>query len=314
VSNVPDLSNVNFDDVGKLMEANGMKVPVDWEAAAKEEYGGFYAIIQSVPEIGRLLKKAVSNGWSDSKFDYELKQTKWYKNNSASERTWDTSKQLDPASAQEKIDNRSAFIRETALNLGVNFDDETINKLSESSLRGKWEQTTLDNAIGAEASRTSGGRSELRTGFVGQQLKQTAADYGIQLSDQTFNTYVNKIARGQETKESFKQYALNTAKSLFPSISTQLDQGLTFGQITDPYRQAAARALEINPETIDFADPKWTKAINFTTDKGEQRPMNSNEWGNYIRSDRSFGYEYTNEARSRAYQVTSGLANLFGKI
>ena len=314
MSNVPDLSNVNFDDVGKLMKANGMEVPVDWEAAAKEEYGGYYSIIQSVPEIGRFLKKAVKQKWSDAKFDYELKQTEWYKNNSASERTWDTSKQLDPASAQEKIDNRSAFIRETALNLGVNFDDETINKLSESSLRGAWDQTTLNNSVGAEASKTTGGMSQLRTGFVGQQLKQTAADYGIQLPDQTFNTYVNKIAGGQETKESFKQYALNTAKSLFPSISTQLDQGLTFGQITDPYRQAAARALEINAETIDFTDPKWTKAINFTTDKGEQRPMNSNEWGNYIRSDRSFGYEYTNEARSRAYQVTSGLANLFGKI
>ena len=131
MSNVPDLSGVDFEAVGRLMKANGMEVPVDWEAAAKEEYGGYYAIIQSVPEIGRLLKKAVSKGYSDAKFDYELKQTKWYKNNSASERTWDTSKQLDPASAQEKIDNRSTFIRETALNLGVNL----MMKLSTSCLK-----------------------------------------------------------------------------------------------------------------------------------------------------------------------------------
>jgi hypothetical protein len=156
--------------------------------------------------------------------------------------------------------------------------------------------------------------SQLRTGFMGQQLKQTASDYGIQLSDQTFNMWAEKVARGQENVKSFQQYALNTAKALFPSIATQLDQGLTFGEITDPYKQAAARTREINPDTLDFTDPQWSKAITFTTDKGEQRPMNFNEWGNYLRSERSLGYEYTNEARSRAYQVTSGLANLFGKI
>ena len=289
-------------------------VPVDWETAAKEQYGGYYAIIQGVPELTELIKNAVSQKWSNSKFTYELQQTNWYKSTSASTRTWDTNKKLDPASAQQQIDTRSASIREAALNLGVSLDDATIAKLSEDSLRGNWDQQILNNSIGAEASKTSAGMSGLRTGFLGQQLKQTASDYGVQLSDQTFNMWVEKVARGEENAKSFQQYALNTAKALFPSITAQLDQGLTFQQITDPYKQAAARTLEINPETIDFTDPKWSKAITFTTDKGEQRPMNSNEWGNYLRSERSLGYEYTNEARSRAYQVTSGLANLFGKI
>lgn len=290
------------------------EVPVDWETAAKEQYGGYYAIIQGVPELTELIKNAVSQKWSNSKFTYELQQTNWYKTTSASTRTWDTNKQLDPASAQQQIDTRSASIREAALNLGVNLDDATIAKLSEDSLRGNWDQQILNNSIGAEASKTSAGMSGLRTGFLGQQLKQTAIDYGVQLSDQTFNMWVEKVARGEENAKSFQQYALNTAKALFPSITTQLDQGLTFQQITDPYKQTAARTLEINPDTIDFTDPKWSKAITFTTDKGEQRPMNSNEWGNYLRSERSLGYEYTNEARSRAYQVTAGLANLFGKI
>jgi hypothetical protein len=293
MSNVPDLSGVNFEDVGRLMRANGMEVPVDWETAAQEQYGAYYAIIKGVPELSELIKNAVSQKWSNTKFTYELQQTNWYKTTSASTRTWDTNKQLDPASAQQQIDNRSATIRETALNLGVSLDDATINKLSEDSLRGSWDAQVLNNAIGSEATKTSGGMSQLRTGFVGQKLKQTASDYGIQLSEQTFNMWVDKIARGQENAK---------------------DQGLTFQQITDPYKQTAARTLEINPDTIDFTDPKWSKAITFTTDKGEQRPMNSNEWGNYLRSERSLGYEYTNEARSRAYQVTSGLANLFGKI
>ena len=312
--------NLNFPDKSKSKNkvkatvAPAPETPVDWETAAQEQYGAYYAIIKSVPELAEFLKKAVSQKWSDSKFVYELQQTSWYKSTSASTRTWDTNKQLDPASAQQQIDNRSATIRETALHLGVSLDDATISKLSEDSLRGSWDAQVLNNAIGSEASKTSGGMSGLRTGFMGQQLKQTAADYGIKLSEQTFNMWVDKVARGQENAKSFQQYALNTAKALFPSITAQLDQGLTFQQITDPYKQEAARTLEMNPDSIDFTDPKWSKAITFTTDKGEQRPMNSNEWGNYLRSERSLGYEYTNEARSRAYQVTSGLANLFGKI
>ena len=314
MSNVPDLSGVDFEAVGRLMKANGMEVPIDWEAAAKEQYGGFYAIIQSVPEIGILLKKAVTAEWSDAKFDYKLKQTRWYKNNSATARTWDVNKQLDPASVQQQIDTQSQSVRSMATNLGVTLDDAAITKISEASLRGGWSESLLQNAIGAEAIKSSTGRSQLSTGYFGQQMKQTAADYGIQLSDSTFSQWIDKVALGKENVQSFKQYALNMAKTLYSGISAQLDQGLTFAQITDPYKQTAARTLEINPETIDFTDPKWSKAITFTTDKGEQRPMNFNEWGNYLRSERSLGYEYTNEARSRAYQVTSGLANLFGKI
>lgn len=314
MSNVPDLSGVDFEAVGRLMKANGMEVPVDWEAAAKEQYGGFYAIVQSVPEIGILLKKAVTAEWSDAKFDYELKQTQWYKNNSATARTWDVNKQLDPASAQQQIDTQSQSVRSMATNLGVTLDDAAITKISEASLRGGWSESLLQNAIGAEAIKSSTGRSQLSTGYFGQQMKQTAADYGIQLSDSTFSQWIDKVALGQENLQSFKQYALNTAKALFPSITAQLDQGLTFQQITDPYKQLASRTLEINADTIDFTDPQWAKAITFSTNKGEQRPMNFNEWGNYLRSERSLGYEYTNEARSRAYQVTSGLANLFGKI
>ena len=289
-------------------------VPADWESAAQEQYGGYYAIIKSVPEIAGLLQMAVSEEWSDAKFDYELKQTGWYKTTSASAREWDVNKQRDPASAQQQIDARIATIREQALGLGVRLSDATISKLSEDSLRGGWTEQILQNAIGSEAIKSVSGVSQLRTGFVGQQLRQTASNYGVSLSDTTFNEWVNKIAVGQENAQSFQQYALNTAKALYPGISAQLDAGQTFQQITDPYRQTAARTLEINAETIDFTDPKWAKAVTFVTDKGEQRPMNYNEWGDYLRQTRSFGYEFTQDAQSRAFQVANDIANLFGKV
>lgn len=289
-------------------------VPADWEQAAQEIYGGYYAVIKSVPEISNLLQRAVTEGWSDAKFDYELRQTAWFKTTSDSARQWDIAKQTDPAAAQQQIDTRIAGVREKALVLGVRLSDESVANLAESSIRGGWTEQILDNAIGAEALKSTAGVSQLRTGYIGQTLKQTASNYGITLSDTTFNEWVNKVATGQENEQSFQQYTLQLAKNLYPGIVGQLESGQTFQQIVDPYRQLASRTLEMNADTVDFTDPKWAKAVTYVTDKGEQRPMNYNEWAAYLRQERSFGYEFTTEAKNRAYQITNDLANLFGKV
>lgn len=288
-------------------------VPTDWETAAQEQYGGYYAIVKSIPEVSKLLQNAVANDWSDTKFQYELSQTNWYKTTSASARTWDLAEQSDPASAQQKIDNRAEQIKAKALSLGIRLNDASISKLSKDSLRGEWNETTLTNAIGSQAMQSTAGVSQLRSGYIGQTLRKSASDYGVSLSDETFNQWVNKVATGQESTESFQQYSLQMAKSLFPGISAQLDAGQTYQQIVDPYKQTAAQILEMNAQNIDFTDPKWSKAVTFVTDKGEQRPMNYNEWGDYLRQTRSFGYEFTSEAQSRAYGVANDLARLFGK-
>ena len=42
--------------------------------------------------------------------------------------------------------------------------------------------------------------------------------------------------------------------------------------------------------------------------------MTSSEWGRYLRTNPAFGYEYTDEARGRAYQVVDSIANAFGVL
>ena len=44
----------------------------NWEDAAKELYGGYFTIVESVPELRDLLRKATEQKWSDAKFQYEL--------------------------------------------------------------------------------------------------------------------------------------------------------------------------------------------------------------------------------------------------
>lgn len=289
-------------------------IPEDWRNAAREAYPGYYAIVRNIPEIAALLEEAIVKGYTDEQFQAQLEQTNWWKQTTASAREWDINGERDPASQQTAIDNRVALIRQAALdNFGVRLGAESLNELATDSLRLGWSQQFLLNAIGDVATQSTAGISQLRAGYVGQQLRQTANEYGIAVSDATFNKFVNQIAVGQETQDTFQQYALTQAKNLFPSVSDRLDAGETFQQIVDPYRENAARLLEIDPDDIDFTQAEYIKALTYQDERGEQRPMSFTEWGDYIRQTRSFGYEYTDQARSKAYDVANQLANLFGK-
>lgn len=290
--------------------------PVDWEQAAKELYGGYYAIIESVPELQDLLRKAIGPpAMSDTQFEYALRQTNWWKQNSATTREWDLGSQVDPASAEQKIVNRVSQLQNIALSeYGVQIDEAKLRKLSTDSLRYGWTEQTLMNAIGFEATRSSMGMSQLSSGFIGQNIRETANAYGLKLSDESVNRWATSIATGQETKQRFQQYALNTAKGLFPAIASQLDSGLTFQQVVDPFRNVASQILEISPQSIDFTDPKWARAISTVEQNGQQRMMSFSEWGDYLRTERSFGYEYTSDAQQKAYKVANDLANLFGRV
>lgn len=301
-----------------VQEATPVTQPVqqftNWEEAAKELYGGYYAIVQSVPELQDLLKRAYDNKWSDSRFEYELKQTSWWKQNSSTARDWDLSSQLDPATAQQQVENLASRLRNMSLTeFGVQLDETQLQKLARDSLRFGWSEQMVKNAIGLEATRSGQGVGQLASGFLGQGLKATANAYGLKLSDEMLNRWTSAIATGRETKERFQQYAVNTAKNLFPAISAQLDTGLTFQDIVDPFRNVAAQILEINPDSIDFIDPKFARAISNVDQSGQQRMMSFSEWGDYLRTERSFGYEYTSDAQQRAFKVGNDLANLFGR-
>jgi hypothetical protein len=171
----------------------------------------------------------------------------------------------------------------------------------------------VEDLVGSEAVKSSGGVSQLRYGFVGNSIRESARKFGVSLSDTTFNQWVDKIATGAESIETFESYANQIARNLYPSLTAGFDRGLTFGQMTDPYAQVASQILEIPTTQIDFTDPKWAAAFTMRNDKGEQMQMSYGEWADYLRTNDSFGYEYTDQAVNKAYTIVNDLAELFGR-
>jgi hypothetical protein len=291
----------------------GQQVPEDWESAAKELYGAYYEMIKQNQELGSLIKNAIQQGWSDDKFQYELEQTNWWKTTSANTRNWETLLIQDPASAQVQLDNRTALLRDTAQRLGITLTSESLARIAEDSIKLGLELTSqLEDIVGSEALRSVGTVSQLRYGYVGNSIRESARKYGVSLSDTTFNEWVNKIAVGAESQETFESYAQQIARTLYPSLNNGFDRGLSFAQMTDPYAQVASRILEIPGAQVDFTNPKWAQAFTMKDDKGNPMQMSFGEWADYLRTDPSFGWEYTDDAKNRAYTVVNRLAELFG--
>ena len=282
----------------------------EWDKAAREQYGGYYALIDKYPEIRDLLLKAVNEKWLKDRFQYEIQQTKWFKETTAIAREWDLTSGLDPANTQERIRKRELEVRTKAQALGVTLSVEASNKIAVDSLRLGFDVNDLNKAIIAESER--GGTSNLSRGFIGQSVRTSGNNYGVRLSEESISSWTARIATGQDSIESFENYLMNTAKLMYPTLSDGFDRGLSFGDMTSPYAEAASRILEIPASQIDFTDPKYARALGVTDAKGEIRFMSFGEWNDYLRSDPQFGYEYTDQAKERAYTVVNRLAELFG--
>lgn len=292
-------------------------VPADWEIAASEIYGSYYHLIKQEPEVAELIAKAAFEEWEPDKFQYQLEQTGWWRRTSASIREFENEYARDPATVQARIDALAAQIRQDALNLNVRLTGETLNQLATDAIRQGWTEQQVTNAIGMTAIDVGGaeGVTSLRYGYYGNKINEIAASYGVSISDTEFNQLVNKFAVGEENEQSLTSAFQTRATALFPALSERLMAGETFADIVEPYRNRASKILEQDFSASDFMDnDSFAQAVTYIGDDGKQRPMTYTEWGQYLRSNREFGYEYTSEAQSRAYQVANRIADIFGAI
>lgn len=280
-----------------------------------EIYGYWWAIVNEEPELMKLIEKAKTEKWGALEFQYELEQTTWWKTHSSYARQFDVEMARDPATAQARIDTVAERIRQLALDRNLRLSSESLNEIARNAVRFGWSEQQTLNILGTEALKSETGVTALRYGFYGNKINEIAADYGVTISDTEFSQLVNKFAVGKENEESLTASFQTKATALFPAIADRLMAGETFADIVDPYITRASNILQQDFAATDFAqNDNLAQAVTYMGEDGKQRPMTYTEWGNYLRSNRDFGYEYTDEAVGRAYQVANRIADLFGAI
>lgn len=273
---------------------------------------GWATIFLNDPELGPLFRRAIGPpAWSPIKLGQEIRKTKWWISRDDNQRVWDQESQFDPATAKRKVDAQSIGVRNVAAQYGGKLSDEQVATLATESLRSGWTEDQIIQAIASEMVKSTEPTTDVRFGIVGQTVRQTARQFGVPLSQQAADEWSQKIATGQAFQEDFDNWTRMQAKSLYPSLSAEIDRGLNVETIIDPYIQVAQETLGVTGETINFADPKWNAALNFDDGKG-RRMMTLFEWGEHLRKDERYGYDRTPGARDKAYRMVSDLGRMFG--
>jgi peptidoglycan hydrolase-like protein with peptidoglycan-binding domain len=276
-----------------------------------DEFGQWAGFLYH-PEIGKLLLEATGEGFTVDKFDNRLKATSWYRNTQASITNYEILKAQRPAELGVQIEKQKEMVRSLASGFGTQLADIQIEQLATNAVRLGYTEQQMANAVGSEVYKV-GGVTPLRLGLVGQDVRALAKRFGIPLSNESLDNYTKSIATGNSNFQDYENYLRQQAISMFPSLQKEIERGLDIQTLADPYRETAARVLGLSPDAIDFADPKWNIALNFSDQSG-RRMMNLEEWTRYIRSNDDYGYQYTDDAHNKAYMATSTIARAFGRL
>lgn len=144
-------------------------------------------------------------------------------------------------------------------------------------------------------------------------IRQSARAYGYAVSDAEVQAALtggmyNGVA---VSSESILQKAQKAAKGAYGHLSDQIDAGLSLSDIFENYKRYAANVLELDESQIDFTkDPKWQSAFG-TKESGQ---MGLGDWVTKLKSDESFGWQYTKQANQQATDIGLTLARAFGKV
>ena len=290
-------------------------------------------IFNTVPGLGDILVKAVSEGWDNDKFLAAAKGTPWWQKNSANIRTRivDRAKYDELRAAGEDVTKTDyglylqkqtnavkAKAREIA---GVTLTDEQAQSVAQKIYDGFLDDDPLAiNAlivpfIGKVTSIAGTGTgAQPITGYSGQALQnyQTlqsiAKANGFTIKDilpgiSTATTggdletaVLQKLALGEIDINRVAQDARILASQGQPQyVRNLLNQGYDLENVYAPYKNQMAAVLEINPDQIDLNDPTLRSAI---TDKGD---MNLFDFKRQLRQDNR--WQYTQSARE---EVSSG--------
>jgi hypothetical protein len=296
----------------------------DWVTYITQNYGWLVDIYNTVPEVADIIRNGYINDEPD--IAEKIKQSKWSLSLQAGEADYLKGTKNNDQVYLDKIAAQKESIKKQAANSGYSLTDEQLTSLTTDSLKGMWDPATLTKKIGESVVSGAAGGGQvaattptdktpttLQTGSDAASLKALSRSYGLDLSDSTIEGYTQSVVAGTLTAQQIKDQFRNQAKSLYPSLSSQLDNG-TVDDATASYRSIAAKTLGVDPTSINFSDAtKYGKLLTYQDPKsGESRLMNSTEWTQYLR--KLPDWQKTGEAKTEYSGLIDTIGKIFGKV
>lgn len=283
-----------------------------------QQYGFALAFMNSNPELKNLFDKAVGPpSWTPDKFVAQLRNTKWFKNKSASVRNAILQETSDPATFQASLDQMAATVRDTYGSMfgTAAINDKMVSKWARTAVRLGWSQAELVDRISSGVDyekmlkRDSIGGTAAETKV---QLESLAANYGLKLGDQWKARQLAKIMSGDDTMAGVQQRVQEMAMREYKAFADRIAGGETVTEIADPYVSRYAELLEVNPNSVKLDDDLIQRAMKQTGPDGKAAAMDLYTFEKEVRKDTR--WQYTKNARQEVANVAADLMKQFGVI
>ena len=249
-------------------------------------YGWSHGFLNSNSELKKLFGQAVEETWTQSKFQAELRDTKWWKETSSTRREAQVLQKTDPATWNAQLEATIIQVRQLAAEIGAAIPSSKLSKIAKNVLETGMDEGQLRMAIGGYVDFTKKGTLRGEAGMHEYTMKQYAYDMGIKLDDQTIKNQAARVVKRVATTQDFEDEIRVQAKSLFPAYEQQIDAGSTVRDIASPYMSIMSDELEIPDNSIDVMDPNIKKALNGLDANGKPGGVSLYDFQTQIRNDR----------------------------
>jgi hypothetical protein len=298
----------------------GQQHPVT-RAGYEARLGAMGDLLSSVPELNNLLNQAITHDWSVERLRQAVENSNWYQNHSATARSVLAQQMSDPATYESNLSRVEGTITQQANSMGFTLDDKTIESIAKSALLSGNDNVPAVDVAGDRPQRvvraSDGHQHDLQGGMAqtADQLQSLAAAYGVHISDTRLARQAKQVVTGSTTIDTFKNNYIEAARSRFPGLSSQLDQGMTVSDVAQPYISSMAGLLEVNPNSLSLNTPRITAALQGTqgqsADKGSVPTMTPIwQFEQQVRKDPRWGF--TRNAHDSISNVLSELGADWG--
>jgi len=284
----------------------------DWLASNAETYFGkdLLDLMIRVSDPKGVYDLTTSAGLE--RIQQEIRGTNYWQTTISATKNFD---QLIDADKQNLITQTKSRIANTYGDIGLTEDtlNQVATTVARTGLTGLGEKQAVYNAtFKATSSQAQTGRA--LSGADADRIRNLGRAYNFKVSDaqvQSILTGTPEAGSGQVlTEEGLRQRLQKYARGAMPQLADQIDAGLSLEDIGGNYRRYAADLLERSEDEIDMFSGPYLKAFG-SKDGGQ---LSLSEWVTTVKSDPSFGWQYTKQANQQATDIALSLARAFGKV
>lgn len=300
------------DDKPTKPKGNGGQDKIDRDQI-EEDYGLSYALFKAFPELHDLLKKAIANNWTPTKFQVELRQTKWFEKHSDVWREVTALQYSDPATFEDRLSESLAMVGNIAGGIGAQISQKGLERLAKRALLFGFDEAQIRDQLAKHVKPSGAGYYTGDLSSIEDQLRSTAIQNGISLNDSQLQTWMQSIVRGDASQDQYITAIRRMAADAFPLYGEQVRGGIDLMDVASPFIQSMSDLLELNPADVKLTDPTIRRALSGATDSsGKTVPLNISQFEDSLRQDAR--WMYTKNAKKTAEGMAASIGKMWGLV